>query len=222
MFFVTALATVLLGPVELTEAAQRYCQQAEQDQRRQIEGAEAGLERAKKNRNYRSTVTGSGKRTSARRHRAEAIANATRRLRELKEEKCPVPLLALEEIAEGKIGRVVMRFARERDPLPSFRVVQVIDNQTMLAEHGKKVYLLSGVSTKGIVDDDKFSLGSAIFEAPGTHTYKTVLGGTSTVWVLRAFDKAAIEEAISAQKHNDESPGTKRTSKPDVESDNRE
>lgn len=70
----------------------------------------------------------------------------------------------------------------------SARVVQVIDERTMLAELGGEIWImLSGFSTSGHTDDVRVRLRRPIMIS-GTVTYTTVLGGTRTVLKVEPLD----------------------------------
>ncbi|MDA1054863.1 MAG: SHD1 domain-containing protein [Planctomycetota bacterium] len=81
----------------------------------------------------------------------------------------------------GAVGRL--------NPRLGVTVIQVLDDESMLATSYKRPFLLRGVPTKGIVDGGDFGpirdeMKKALLVVTGTETYDTAIGGTKTVFVV--------------------------------------
>lgn len=105
-----------------------------------------------------------------------------------------------------------------------YKVAQVISANEMLVSVGSthsdvgesKFTLKLCVSTKGAVDGQEIKgVPPGVFIVTGTETYRTAIGGSNTVWVLKPFD---IEEAAAVLKEARANPkrpaGGKATKKP--------
>jgi hypothetical protein len=116
---------------------------------------------------------------------------------------------------EGDFGRV---YPGE----PSVNVAQVIDGTTMLVrvyygggmtprvgangrysgfqrvEPSEIVLMVKGVSTAGATDGKGFPLPQ-VFEVSGTEKYKTAIGGSNTVFVVKPLDTEKVETYIRSQ-----------------------
>jgi hypothetical protein len=68
-------------------------------------------------------------------------------------------------------------------PLPTFKVVQVVGPNEMLASIDGKMFKIKGVSTADMADDQLIRL-TDFFSVRTTETYNTVAGSTNTVYVL--------------------------------------
>lgn len=68
-------------------------------------------------------------------------------------------------------------------PLPSFRVMQVLGPNRMLATIGSHIFIVKDVNTGDVANGQDIALRS-FFYVLGTDTYNTVGGSTNTVYVL--------------------------------------
>ncbi len=89
------------------------------------------------------------------------------------------------------------------------KVTQIIDKDSVLIEYDHyyhKVCWLEGCSTTGLVDGDTVIGVACLLEVSGTKQYKTALGATNTVLVLKPFGLAPILPQSR--------PGAKRPARP--------
>jgi len=84
-----------------------------------------------------------------------------------------------------KKGEIV-KLGLDQTNTARFVVIQVIDDNNMLAKWGNEWYWLEA-PTKGLVDDDDAYL-TGLVEYRGTRTYKTVGTGSKTIRVIKAHD----------------------------------
>lgn len=87
------------------------------------------------------------------------------------------PLLRPGRMAVGKVG-VLYRAVEVR---------QVIDNTTALVASGDDTVFILRVDASKLVSDKSYDLGATLYEVAGTTTYKTLLGGTNTVFVVQPY-----------------------------------
>jgi hypothetical protein len=116
--------------------------------------------------------------------RKEAKEKLKAMVAELKEGKTlPVLRIPLSEARVGDIG--FMTNGNPNQPA-TVRVLQVIDENSLLAKHGGRVFWLK-TPTGHLVDDDALFLNE-VLEVAGTETYNTRAGGSNTVYRLERFD----------------------------------
>lgn len=95
-------------------------------------------------------------------------------LEKAKAEKYPkTNFEAVDVIGEGMFGRL------------TFKLVQIVDDENSIVEttNGETLWLAS-YPTKGMADEHRYALDVAVSE---TKQYRTVLGATKTVMVIRPF-----------------------------------
>jgi hypothetical protein len=83
--------------------------------------------------------------------------------------------------------------------MPDFRVVQVVDDESMMVEVGHKTVLLKGVPTKDLADDDSVKGGVPV-EVTGTHRYTTVMGAAKTVMLVEPTRKRKAVPGITMEQ----------------------
>lgn len=115
-----------------------------------------------------------------------------------------IPQLYPWSLKPGDIGQLTGSFATTAAPNKknSFHVFQVIDDNNMLVRSpdggiatdeannairrsAEKIIWVSGISTKGVVDDSRITLGY-VYEVTGTKRYGTA-AGSNTVSVIAPF-----------------------------------
>lgn len=115
-------------------------------------------------------------------------------------EQFPIPDLPVEQGLELKqIGELASAHY--------FRVLQVIDDKTMLLVAGLKnggetdQFMVKGESTKDVVSNFKFDkMNAPCWEITKTVTYPTALGGTRTVFLAEPFDMAPVKTYLEKRK----------------------
>lgn len=114
---------------------------------------------------------------------------------------------------EGQIGRMSDRYKFPENDFgwyaAEYKVSQVISANEMLVAVGSEGYREVGpnqfilkfcVSTKGLVDEKELKDGlPGVFVVTGTETYKTAIGGSNTVWVLKPFDIKKAAELLQQE-----------------------
>ena len=92
------------------------------------------------------------------------------------------PEIAINHLRAGETGRIVDSHETHRDIV--LTVQQVIDGSQMMVSGCERRIWVKGVSTSDATRNKKYRF-TGIFTVEGTKTYKTVIGGTNTVPVLR-------------------------------------
>ena len=116
--------------------------------------------------------------------RKEAKEQLKSLLAELKANKSlPVLRVPLSEARVGDIG--YMTNGNPNQPAV-VKVFQVIDENSLLARYGDRIFWLK-TPTRKLVDDDPLLLND-VLEVAGTETYETRAGGSKTVYRLEHFD----------------------------------
>lgn len=132
------------------------------------------------------------------------------------------PLIQSDKPVEGQVG-VVEQFPRvfittstgQARRLPNVphdvQIEQVLsDDEMIVSVFGNKLKVCA--STKGLVDGQRPKDGlPGVYVVTETWRYKTALGGSNTIWVLKPFD---IEKAAVVLKESREQPAGKIAKKP--------
>jgi hypothetical protein len=123
-----------------------------------------------------------------------AVDAANKRLKEAnaraKNPAPRLPYLTSEQLKAGEVGvlRRIGQTGNEEKDLMNFEVVQVVDASNVIVKMhsivGDETWLWLKMPTEGIVDDKTYAAGDRIFEVLGTKRYRTVLGGTKTLFEL--------------------------------------
>lgn len=104
-------------------------------------------------------------------------------------------VLNLASPVAGEVG-----FLGDGEHLVLVKVLQVTGPDSALVKYGNLTYMLE-VKTDGVVDDANYSFTN-VFLVLGTTTYKTVTGGTNTVFKLQALKQEAAQAAIAYAREN--------------------
>lgn len=154
-------------------------------------------------------ITALQKRKAATRDKSEradidkAFAACTAKLR-LLESKDPAsaallrPRLPLDKLEVGAFG-VLEIDSDSGGPYGKeilFVATQVIDSTNLIAKYGRKFIWISNVSTDGIIDGQYVRLTN-VMKVTRTKTYKTALGGSSTVFVVEPVDPRPADAAMA-------------------------
>lgn len=100
------------------------------------------------------------------------------------------PELLVSNLDVGKIGRLAYQSKDGPQSVSEFNLVplevlQVIDEKNVIGTLcGDTVIWFTTATTFGVVDDKKYAMLSRLVEVVGTKQYKTVTGGTKTVFHL--------------------------------------
>jgi|GEM_PF-3631789 len=106
------------------------------------------------------------------------------------------PSLDLQALKAGDLGvmpvAVYTLAGEQQKKLTGWKVLQVLDKQSVLVTHvdgyfkelNGETFWLEGLDTRNMPDGRTYSF-DGIFECQGTRTYKSALGATRTVFVLR-------------------------------------
>lgn len=91
------------------------------------------------------------------------------------------PDMEPDSLKVGMLGRL----GNERGPY-AFEIQTVVDKSNAIVKTGNS-YLWLEIPTTGMVDGKRFTF-NGLMEVTGTRTYKTVIGGSKTIFVLRIVD----------------------------------
>jgi hypothetical protein len=128
----------------------------------------------------------------------KAVAEATRKVSEAK------------DLVAGMTRRVAGPFPIDPNQIESFdfgpfahdlRVIQVIDNSTILAsgrEIGSSPFLVRGMKTEGVVDGAKLT-PEGVWVVTGRVRYKATLGNQKTVFLLQPVPDEVIKKPAAKE-----------------------
>lgn len=75
----------------------------------------------------------------------------------------------------------------------------VIGNRAITREPNRVLVWFLGIDTAGVADDSAQQM-TAVYEVTGTKSYSTAAGASSTVFVLRPFDRKVLDEYLKTRK----------------------
>lgn len=121
------------------------------------------------------------------------IANLTKELAaaEAKVEKAKTELRSVanwepridpQEMRPGDLGRLGVG----EEHVPTFRVLQIVDASNMLVTYSESIYWITGLSTARLADGGTITV-PGIIECTGNRQYRTTIGATKTVFVIKAL-----------------------------------
>lgn len=99
-----------------------------------------------------------------------------------------MPLIAVDSPKAGTVGWLADYLPRTLQPVGAAKVVQVVNRTNAIVTVNDNWFWLAEFDASGVTDGAAISIKDRVFQVVGTRTYKTVIGGTKTLYELRPFD----------------------------------